>query len=90
MTVCVIAVVNTTKPEMSAAVASTTSAGVSAASGGLGQGGKYVPPNQRGGDGRRGEMMGGGSRMGRDGKCVCGGGGGRGGVVMGNCVWTGV
>ena len=51
------------KPEVNSGGAAVAS-GV--ASGGPG-GGKYVPPNQRGGEGRRETM---GSRMSRDGKQV--------------------
>ena len=59
---------NPTKPEVAAV--SAAAAGVPPATGGAGGGSKYVPPNQRGGEGHRGEMMGGGSRMNRDGGCV--------------------
>ena len=47
----------------------TQGSGVTAAGAGSSVGGKYVPPNQRGGERSRGsgEMLG-GSRMNRDGK----------------------
>ena len=53
------------KAEPVATTAATDATVSSGASGIIG--GKYVPPNQRGGEGKRGESL--PSRHGRDGKC---------------------
>ena len=58
------------KPESGSGAAAASVPAAAPAAGGPGPGSKYVPPNQRGGDRGRGEMMPGGSRSNRDGRCM--------------------